>query len=465
MALNSNNKNFQEPSDGTQNWGAILNSNFSIVDSAFGNSSTVTLSNGANVTLTTAQFQSARIVLSGTVTTTATVTIPSDIGGGSTSGSYWLFSNGTGGTITVTTGGANNVVINPVPTGSSAPYRNVYIFSDGSNIYSLDQASSLAVNEGGTGLSTLTGANNALYSTSATALTAGTLPVAAGGTGISTAPTNGQIDIGNGTGFTRTTLTGGTGITVTNGAGSITLAAAGNILNYQDFTTSGTWTAPSGLTGNEIVTGFIWGAGGGGGGGNTICSGGGGGGCFQFTFLASQVGSSQTITIGAGGAGGFSGTPATAGGATSFGSLVSVGGGTAGAATTNSGPNVNGGNGGSLTNYAIVPWLGVSGGTTTPSPAAYGGGGGAGTGLGSGGVASAGGNSVYGGGGGGGGNTSSLSYGNGGTSLNGGAGGAAKTATGTAGTAPGGGGGGGGTTGGAGASGEIRVWVIRQTTN
>jgi len=457
MASNSNNKNFQEPSDGTQNWGAILNSNFSIVDSAFGSSSTVTLSNGANVTLTTAQFQSARIVLSGTVTTTATVTIPSDIGGGSTSGSYWLFSNGTGGTITVTTGGANNVVINPVPTGSSAPYRNVYIFSDGSNIYSLDQASSLAVNEGGTGLATLTGANNALYSTSATALTAGTLPVAAGGTGISTAPTNGQIDIGNGTNFTRTTLTAGTGVTVTNGAGSITLAAAGNILNYQDFTTSGTWTAPSGLTGNEIVTGFIWGAGGGGGGGNSQYGGGGGGGCFQFTFLASQVGSSQTVTIGAGGTGGVSGTPATAGGTTSFGSLVSVTGGTAGGNAASGG--VSGGNGGSLSGYAVAPWIGVSGGQTTPSPAAYGGGGGAGT-SGTGGVA--GGNSVYGGGGGGGGG--GIGNGNGGTSISGGAGGAAKAATGTAGTAPGGGGGGGGTTGGAGARGEIRVWVIRQTT-
>lgn len=40
---------------------------------------------------------------------------------------------------------------------------------------------------GGTGLTTFTGANNALYSTSASALTAGTLPIAAGGTGQTTA--------------------------------------------------------------------------------------------------------------------------------------------------------------------------------------------------------------------------------------------------------------------------------------
>ena len=40
---------------------------------------------------------------------------------------------------------------------------------------------------GGTGLTTFTGANNALFSTSSSALTAGTLPIAAGGTGQTTA--------------------------------------------------------------------------------------------------------------------------------------------------------------------------------------------------------------------------------------------------------------------------------------
>ena len=41
----------------------------------------------------------------------------------------------------------------------------------------------LAVGNGGTGLATLTGSNRALYSTSSSTLTAGTLPAAAGGTG------------------------------------------------------------------------------------------------------------------------------------------------------------------------------------------------------------------------------------------------------------------------------------------
>jgi len=51
--------------------------------------------------------------------------------------------------------------------------------------------------------------------------------IASGGTGLTTTPANGALDIGNGTGFTRTTLTAGTGISVTNGSGSITIAATG----------------------------------------------------------------------------------------------------------------------------------------------------------------------------------------------------------------------------------------------
>jgi hypothetical protein len=55
----------------------------------------------------------------------------------------------------------------------------------------------------------------------------GTLPVANGGTGLTTTPANGALDIGNGTGFTRATLTAGTNVTITNAAGAITIAASG----------------------------------------------------------------------------------------------------------------------------------------------------------------------------------------------------------------------------------------------
>jgi hypothetical protein len=53
------------------------------------------------------------------------------------------------------------------------------------------------------------------------------LPIANGGTGLTTTPANGALDIGNGTGFTRTTLTAGTGVTITNASGAITINATG----------------------------------------------------------------------------------------------------------------------------------------------------------------------------------------------------------------------------------------------
>jgi hypothetical protein len=56
---------------------------------------------------------------------------------------------------------------------------------------------------------------------------AGTLNVANGGTGLSTIPTNGQLLIGNGTGYTLSTITAGPGISVTNAVGSITINNTG----------------------------------------------------------------------------------------------------------------------------------------------------------------------------------------------------------------------------------------------
>jgi hypothetical protein len=58
--------------------------------------------------------------------------------------------------------------------------------------------------------------------------TFGTLGVAAGGTGLTSTPANGALDIGNGTGFTRATLTAGSGVSISNGAGSITISATGS---------------------------------------------------------------------------------------------------------------------------------------------------------------------------------------------------------------------------------------------
>ena len=64
----------------------------------------------------------------------------------------------------------------------------------------------------------------------------GILPVANGGIGVNASTaSNGQLPIGNGTGFTLATLTQGTGITITNGAGTITIAASSSGLGLSNF--------------------------------------------------------------------------------------------------------------------------------------------------------------------------------------------------------------------------------------
>lgn len=66
----------------------------------------------------------------------------------------------------------------------------------------------------------------------------GTLPVANGGTGLATTPANGALDIGNGTGFTRTTLTAGANVTITNGVGGITIAASSSVFTGGSLTSA-----------------------------------------------------------------------------------------------------------------------------------------------------------------------------------------------------------------------------------
>jgi hypothetical protein len=64
----------------------------------------------------------------------------------------------------------------------------------------------------------------------------GILTVAKGGTGVATVPTNGQIPIGNGSGYTLASLTAGANITITPGAGTIAISSGTATFNYVTFT-------------------------------------------------------------------------------------------------------------------------------------------------------------------------------------------------------------------------------------
>lgn len=225
------------------------------------------------------------------------------------------------------------------------------------------------------------------------------------------------------------------------------------ILGYQAFTSSGTWSKPVGTPGNAWVFVEGWGGGGGGRTNSGSNGGGGGGGGYQSRmFRASQLASSLSVIVGAGGAINSDGT------ASSFGSLVTFPRGLTGIDGTTESARVGGMGGG--TEFASgADFTGGLGGPYLTSASAvpgnnsyYGGGGGGGRKQSNTGTHNAAGGSSYYGGGGGGGATAVTGDVSGGTSVVAGNGGA----QGQAGFTPAGGGG----RGAAGARGEVRVWVV-----
>ena len=143
------------------------------------------------------------------------------------------YSSGVGSSLSVTTLTATSANITTL-SGTTATYTSANITTLSGTSVSYTTGSFTSAN-----ITTLTGTNF-----SATSLTlTNPLGRAQGGTGVSTAPTNGQLLIGNGSGYTLSTLTAGTGISVTNNAGSITIAASGGGLPTVTVTASTAITA------------------------------------------------------------------------------------------------------------------------------------------------------------------------------------------------------------------------------
>lgn len=123
--------------------------------------------------------------------------------------------------------------------------------------------------------------------------------------------------------------------------------ASGRFLRVTEFTGSGTYN--KNLAARFIKVTVIGGGGGGGSSGNnyTTSNGGGGGGCAIKWIPNSAVGSTETVTVGAGGTGN-SGAAGTAGGTSSFGSHCSATGGGAGLAWGSNGAAGGTGSGGNI---------------------------------------------------------------------------------------------------------------------
>ena len=157
---------------------------------------------------------------------------------------------------------ANLTVTNPIVgsiTGNAATATTATTVTTNANltgdVTSVGNATTIADNEVTTAkiatsaVATASIADGAITNAKVTDVAAtkitGTLPVANGGTGLSTTPSNGQLDIGNGTGFTRATLTAGTGISITNTSGAVTIAST---------------AVPSGATAGDMLywNGTVW---------------------------------------------------------------------------------------------------------------------------------------------------------------------------------------------------------------
>jgi hypothetical protein len=139
-------------------------------------------------------------------------------------GTFYTISNASSGVLTVTDhadtvletitqGGAAQVlcVSNATVAGtwgfrvfaaSNVTWGNANLDYNGTITSATWEGDTVATGYGGTGLTSFGAANYALYSTSATALTAGTLPAAAGGTGLTSPGTTGNVLTSNGTSWT-----------------------------------------------------------------------------------------------------------------------------------------------------------------------------------------------------------------------------------------------------------------------
>lgn len=276
----------------------LRDANENIVVNSVTQELTNTVSSAAITTLTPASshFQ----VLTGTTTQTYKLPDATSLPTGST----WIFDNDSTGNLTITDNAGTTIDV--VAAGG---YATVFLEANGTvggewgrfgmvpsevnwgtnslNLGGLTvitngtwNGATIAYNYGGTGLTSFAAANNALYSTSASALTAGTLPVLAGGTNSTATPTSGGVGYGTGTAHAYTNAGTANQILISNaasapsfttlaGSGISEFAAGTALLFYQAAAPTG-WTKST--TNNDKALRVVSGATGGSAGGSVAFS-------------------------------------------------------------------------------------------------------------------------------------------------------------------------------------------------
>jgi len=192
------------------------------------------------------------VAAAGTFTTlsgTTSVTSPLHLGG-----------TGTGSTLTLqsTSGvGATDSILMKV--GNNGATTALSIASGGTvTIGTLNLTNALGTSYGGTGLTSFT-SGGAVYATSTSVLTTGTLPIASGGTNSTAAATAGGVGYGTGTAHAYTAA--GTSGQPLISAGSSAPAFGTIALGTANTNVSGTLTVTNGGTGASTLTGVLKGTG------------------------------------------------------------------------------------------------------------------------------------------------------------------------------------------------------------
>jgi hypothetical protein len=255
----------------TGTWGDTTNTNLgTLLEQAISGYVTQAITDGADTVITIPDGASGvarnmSIECTGTLTAARNLVVPAK------RKLYFIYNNTSGGyAVTVKVSGQTGV---SVPNG-----KKMILVNNGTDVVvaenylaALSLGAALPVTSGGTGVTTSTGSGSVVLSTSPSLTTpalgtpasgnfssgtftwptfnqnttgtaaglSSTLAVASGGTGVTTTPSNGQLLIGNGTGYTAANLTAGSNVTITNSAGGITIAAT---------TSSGTVTSVTGTS-------------------------------------------------------------------------------------------------------------------------------------------------------------------------------------------------------------------------
>ncbi len=212
--------NLMGTGDQSGTWGSTTNTNLgTIIEEAIVGYVTQAVADSASPTVLTipngasSNGRNYVLELTGVLTANRTVEVPA------VDKPYIFYNNTTGGyAVTVKVSGQTGVLIK---NGKKA-----IVYTNSTDV--IEVANAPVTEDGAQTLTgkTMSGASNTFSNIPFSAL-AGTVTVAAGGTG-QTTYTDGQLLIGNSTGntLTKATLTAGSGISVTNGSGSITLAAS-----------------------------------------------------------------------------------------------------------------------------------------------------------------------------------------------------------------------------------------------